>query len=104
MQSPRDEYTDDVDDHAMEHDRGARATVWGAVLVLFIPTLFAMLFFQDWLASKDWFVEWSDRLPHDPMLAALRIMDIAPVIVRCWIFFDFQYNNSGWAFYTRTVI
>jgi hypothetical protein len=67
----------------LEPDTAVRATVWGALTVLFVTGLFGMLLFQDWFAGKEWFLGWTDRLPRDPMMAAMRIMDIAPVIVRC---------------------
>jgi hypothetical protein len=51
-------------------------------MLLFAVGLVAMLCFQEWFAGREWFARFTDRLPHDPMSAALRIMDVAPTIVR----------------------
>jgi hypothetical protein len=57
-----------------------RTSVWGGLTVLFVLGLILVAVLHDSLA--DW--SWSGRLPKDPMLAAWSIMDIAPVIVRCF--------------------
>jgi membrane dipeptidase len=55
-----------------------RTSVWGVLTVLFVLGLVLVFCFEDRFA--EW--PWSGVLPKDPMLAAKRIMDIAPVIVR----------------------
>jgi hypothetical protein len=80
----------------LEPHRSIRIVVWSALTVLLFSCLFVMLFFQDWLASKDWF-RYADRLPLDPALAALKIMDVAPVIVCCSIIvLSRSYHDIWW--------
>lgn len=55
-----------------------RGTTWGVLTLLFVSALVFLLFFQD--SFRDWV--WSDRMPKDPRLAALKILDEAPIIVR----------------------
>lgn len=61
-----------------EDATGVRATIWGVLTLLVVGALVFLLFFQDRVG--DW--AWSDRLPKDPILAALKILETAPVIVR----------------------
>jgi hypothetical protein len=55
-----------------------RTSVWAALTVLFLLGLVLAFFFEDRFA--EW--PWSESLPKDPMRAALKVMDNAPVIVR----------------------
>lgn len=57
-----------------------RAAVWGVLTLLFVIGLVPLLAFQDNLPEE--LFPWLGRLPGDPMLAALSILDKAPVIVR----------------------
>ncbi|KAJ8696688.1 hypothetical protein PTI98_006536 [Pleurotus ostreatus] len=55
-----------------------RAAVWGVLTLLFVIGLVPLLAFQDKLPEE--LFPWLGRLPSDPMLAALSILDKAPVI------------------------
>lgn len=57
-----------------------RGIVWGALTLLFLVVLVLLVGFQG--IFGDPFAEWLGVLPKDPMLAALAILDKAPVIVR----------------------
>lgn len=57
-----------------------RGIVWGALTSLFLVALVSLVGFQG--IFGDSFAEWLGVLPKDPMLAALAILDKAPVIVR----------------------
>ncbi|KAF4598480.1 hypothetical protein EYR38_006882 [Pleurotus pulmonarius] len=57
-----------------------RAVVWGVLTLLFVIGLVPLLAFQNKLPEE--LFPWLGRLPSDPMLAALSILDKAPVIVR----------------------
>ena len=57
-----------------------RRIVRGALTLLFIAALVLLVGFQE--IFGDPFAEWLGVLPKDPMLAALVILDRAPVIVR----------------------
>ena len=59
-----------------------RAVVWAGLTVLCILGLVFMLFFVDRIGHPEWASRWTGRLPKDPMLAALQVMDNSPVIVR----------------------
>jgi membrane dipeptidase len=55
-----------------------RSVIWDALaLILFLGLAFVFVF-QDNMA--DW--AWSGTLPRNPALAASRILDLAPIIVR----------------------
>lgn len=56
-----------------------RGVVWGLLTLLFAAALILMLGFEDKVA--DTFGPWLGLLPHDPALAALYILDNAPIIV-----------------------
>lgn len=61
-------------------DVKTRGVVWGTLSFIFIAALVILLFFQDLL--RDSFYPWIGLLPGDETLAALAILDNAPVIVR----------------------
>ena len=56
-----------------------RAIVWGSLTVLFVATVILLVGFEDYFG--DAFAPWLGKLPKDPHLAALAILDRAPVIV-----------------------
>lgn len=56
-----------------------RGVVWGLLTVLFALALVVLLGFPQWLGQS--FAPWLGNLPRDPALAALAILDCAPVIV-----------------------
>ncbi|KAL0956212.1 hypothetical protein HGRIS_002369 [Hohenbuehelia grisea] len=70
----------DEEDPSQQHeaDVKTRASVWGGILALFIAALVVLLAFQDKLPEA--VSPWLGRLPRDPALAALTILDTAPVI------------------------
>jgi len=57
-----------------------RGAVWGGLTFVFVAALVLVLFFQHLLPGA--FYPWLGLLPKDPSLAALRILDNAPIIVR----------------------
>jgi membrane dipeptidase len=57
-----------------------RGIVWGALTSLFLVAVVLLVGFQG--IFGDSFAEWLGVLPKDPILAALAILDKAPVIVR----------------------
>jgi hypothetical protein len=59
-----------------------RKSVWGGLIALFIVGLVCMAFFQEKLAGLPWFSRWVDALPRDPDLAALRVLESSPILVR----------------------
>ena len=59
-----------------------RAVVWLGLTAIFIFGLVFMLFFVDLLGDSEWVSWWTGRLPKDPMLVALQVMENSPVIVR----------------------
>lgn len=61
-------------------DVKVRASVWGALTSVFIVGVVFVLWFPDLLSEA--FSPILGTLPKDPMLAALSILDHAPVIVR----------------------
>ena len=63
-----------------ESNKKVRGVVWGALTSLLFVALVLLLGFQG--IFGDSFAEWLGVLPKDPMLAALAILDKAPVIVR----------------------
>jgi hypothetical protein len=63
-----------------ESNPKVRRIVWGALTLLFVAALVLLVGFQG--IFGDPFAEWLGVLPKDPMLAALVILDRAPVIVR----------------------
>lgn len=65
-----------VDDKAYTRTRGV---VWGVLTLLFVGCLVPLLLFQNLLLDS--FYPWLGLLPRDPMLAALAILDRAPIIV-----------------------
>jgi membrane dipeptidase len=65
---------------AFREDTFVRAVVWAGLTVLFILGLVFMLFFVDQVGSPEWASWWTGRLPKDPMLAALQVMENSPVI------------------------
>lgn len=56
-----------------------RGIVWGLLTILFAATLVIILVFPQWLGQS--FSPWMGLLPDDPALAALAILDRAPVLV-----------------------
>jgi membrane dipeptidase len=63
-----------------EPDAKTRGIVWGSLSFIFVAALVVLLFFQDLL--RDSFYPWLGLLPGNTTLAALAILDNAPVIVR----------------------
>lgn len=63
-----------------ESNPKVRGIVWGALTSLLLVALVLLVGFQG--IFSDSFAEWLGVLPKDPMLAALAILDKAPVIVR----------------------
>ena len=63
-----------------ESNPKVRGIVWGALTSLLLVALVLLVGFQG--IFGDSFAEWLGVLPKDPMLAALAILDKAPVIVR----------------------
>ncbi|SJK97781.1 uncharacterized protein ARMOST_01035 [Armillaria ostoyae] len=61
-----------------EADPRTRGAVWSALTALMVAALVVLLFFQDSL--PDGFAPWLGTLPKDPLLAALKILETAPVI------------------------
>ncbi|KAG7449584.1 uncharacterized protein BT62DRAFT_593859 [Guyanagaster necrorhizus] len=55
-----------------------RGAVWSALTTLMVAALVVLFFFQDSL--PDGIAPWLGALPKDPMLAALKILERAPVI------------------------
>ena len=62
-----------------ESNPKVRGVVWGALTLLFFVGLVLLVGFQEMFG--DAFAGWLGVLPKDPMLAALAILDKAPVIV-----------------------
>ncbi len=62
-----------------EADPRTRGAVWSALTALMVAALVVLLFFQDSLPDR--FAPWLGTLPKDPLLAALKILETAPVIV-----------------------
>ena len=101
-----------------ESNPKVRGIVWGALTSLLLVALVLLVGFRG--IFGDSFAEWLGVLPKDPMLAALAILDKAPVIVRgsllpCngerpwgWVFQDGHIGNSltSWFLHksTRTAI
>ncbi|KAJ2931243.1 hypothetical protein H1R20_g5838, partial [Candolleomyces eurysporus] len=72
-----------------------RGVVWGLLTLLFAAALILMLGFEDKVA--DTIGPWLGLLPHDPALAALIILDHAPVIdghIDLPIRIRYQYRNN----------
>lgn len=63
-----------------ESNPKVRGVIWGALTLLFLVALVLLVGFQG--IFGDPFAGWLDALPKDPTLAALAILDKAPVIVR----------------------
>ena len=63
-----------------ESNPKVRGIVWGALTSLLVVALVLLVGFQGIFGYS--FAEWLGVLPKDPMLAALAILDKAPVIVR----------------------
>ena len=59
-------------------------------MVLFIVGLVSMTLFQEKLAGLPWFSRWVDGLPRDPHLAALRVLETSPIIVRFVIYYYYS--------------
>ncbi len=57
----------------------ARGVIWGALTLLFLVATVLLVFFGK--VFGDPFAPWLGTLPSDPNLAALAILDKAPVIV-----------------------
>lgn len=64
----------------VDTDMRTRKIVWTALTFVFVTTLAILVFFQHVL--PDACSRWLGVLPSDPDLAALAVLDIAPVIVR----------------------
>lgn len=64
-------------------DPKVRAWVWGPLTVLFVAALVILLGFFHSLPTA--LILWLGELPRDPMLAALAILDKAPVLVRSFL-------------------
>jgi membrane dipeptidase len=63
-----------------ESNPKVRRIVWGALTLLLLVAIVLLVGFQG--IFSDSFAEWLGALPKDPTLAALAILDKAPVIVR----------------------
>lgn len=63
-----------------ESNPKVRGIVWGALTSFVLVALVLLVGFQG--IFGDSFAEWLGVLPKDPMLAALAVLDKAPVIVR----------------------
>lgn len=63
----------------LKSDPKVRAVVWGSLTVLFVVAIILLVGFEDLFG--DAFAPWLGKLPKDPHLAALAILDKAPVIV-----------------------
>lgn len=63
-----------------ESNPKVRGVVWGSLTSLLLVALVLLVGFQG--IFGDSFAEWLGVLPKDPVLAALAILDKAPVIVR----------------------
>ena len=63
-----------------ESNQNVRRIVWGGLTFVFLAALVLLVGFQG--IFGDSFAGWFGALPKDPMLAALAILDKAPVIVR----------------------
>ena len=63
-----------------ESNPKVRGIVWGALTSLLLVALVLLVGFRG--IFGDSFAEWLGVLPKDPMLAALAVLDKAPVIVR----------------------
>ena len=70
---------DDLTITPCESNPKVRGIVWGALTSLLLVALVLLVGFQG--IFGDSFAEWLGVLPKDPMLAALAILDKAPVIV-----------------------
>ncbi|KAF9268765.1 hypothetical protein L218DRAFT_917800 [Marasmius fiardii PR-910] len=57
-----------------------RVVIWSILTILTVAALVVFLFFQDDLPDALKLIPWIGGDPHDPMTAALAIMDRAPVI------------------------
>jgi membrane dipeptidase len=75
--NPRSDRTEDVQ---YEPDAKTRGIIWGVLSFIFIAALVFLLFFQHLLGES--FYPWLGLLPGNATLAALAILDNAPVIVR----------------------
>jgi len=72
-----------------------RGTIWGVLTLLFLVAVVLLVGFQG--IFGDAFAEWLGVLPKDPTLAALAILDKAPVIdghIDLPILTRFQYANN----------
>lgn len=72
--------TDRQDADEITPNPKVRGIVWGALTLLLLVALVLFVGFQE--IFSDCFAGWLGVLPKDPMLAALAILDRAPVIVR----------------------
>ncbi|KAF8906470.1 membrane dipeptidase-domain-containing protein [Gymnopilus junonius] len=70
-----------------------RATVWGSLTVLFVAAIILLVGFESLFG--DAFAPWLGKLPKDPHLAALAILDKAPVIVHLPILVRGSYSNNA---------
>jgi hypothetical protein len=68
-----------------------RGVIWGTLTAVFLAGLVVVMLFQHLLVDS--FYPWLGLLPRDPMLAALAILDNAPVIVRLLVL-----NMMCWAY------
>lgn len=66
--------------HRYEPDFKTRGIVWGVLSFVFVAALVVLLFFQHLL--RDSFYPWLGLLPGNTTLAALAILNNAPIIVR----------------------
>lgn len=74
---------DEPYDENLEADKAnvkTRSIVWGGLTFVFIAILVPLVFFPH--KMFDFLYPWIGLLPRDPALAALAILDKAPVIVR----------------------
>ncbi|RDB24780.1 hypothetical protein Hypma_007998 [Hypsizygus marmoreus] len=81
---------------APEANSKTRGIIWGALTLIFIVGLVLLLFFQHLLVDS--FYSWLGVLPRDPVLAALVILDKAPVIdghIDLPIITRFKYANNA---------
>lgn len=84
-----------------EADPKTRGVVWGVLTTVFVVTLLVLVNFPDWVGEC--FYPWLG-LPKDPMMAALVILDRAPVIVCCLPILVCLHHPNALFSFSRTVI
>lgn len=71
-------YDEDVE--AGEANVKTRSIIWSTLTLVFIVILVPLVFFPQKISDS--LYPWIGLLPRDPALAALAILDKAPIIVR----------------------